>query len=267
MKITLHLFLLQISCGLLKIPANDGECGFEISIDKEQFTARGQSKVTAREEAAIKTLLNTTYCFTEIPAELQNHSYSNAQQHSKSDIKPDARSSIKSDNQSDIKADDQSDIKSESQSDIKSSARLNIKSYTQSDIKSDARSELHDNMDKVLDMFENDVKESLELLESHPDDDNTNSETSQTDKELQSLRNETEVQVTRDKEEALLDKESRGAHTANKGGLFIPRSLQVERKDTSTINSNEGHIEQQPAQVPSNNTRKIKQVHILLSFL
>ncbi len=52
------------------IPDHYGKYEYEISFDKDQFTGKGESRSEAKEKAAIKTLLNTKYRFTEIPAEL-----------------------------------------------------------------------------------------------------------------------------------------------------------------------------------------------------
>ncbi len=42
-------------------------------MDNEQFEAKDESKIKAKEDCAIKTLLNTRFCFSEIPPELQQH--------------------------------------------------------------------------------------------------------------------------------------------------------------------------------------------------
>ncbi len=60
-------------CGGLKIPSRDGKYGFVISLDVEQFTSRNKSSAKAKEKAAIKTLLNTKYCFRELPVEFEKH--------------------------------------------------------------------------------------------------------------------------------------------------------------------------------------------------
>ncbi len=334
------MLFLQISLGGLKIPAHDGEIGFEISMEKEQFTARGGSKVTAKENAAIKTLLNTTYCFTELPAELQNHSYLNAQQHNKldaqsniksdnrsniqpivgSDVKPNTRSDIKSDAQPDIQpkarsnieSDNQSNIESDAQTDIRSDTQLkikldtpsdvkpntqsnvesdtrsniesdtcpDIKSETQADIKLDnqsnikpnAQSNLHDlrdlrdSMKKVLDMFENDVKESLDQQESKTDD-SINSDNSQKEDMLQFLTHDPKIQD--------IEQDNKQVPPTKQEGLFVPRSLQVERKDTSPVIKKTSPLQMaikdhkhsdQKGPAESNNPPNTQQVQILIHY-
>ena len=231
------------------MPVHDGEIGFEITIETEQFTARGQSKVAAREEAAIKTLLNTTYCFTELPTELLNHSISSAQ--AESDLKSDinTQSNIESD------TDNRSEIKSGNQSNIKSDDRSDIKSDNQLDVKSDAQTDSRANMEKVLDMFENDVKESFGEQESQAEDsqtdaDNANLKISQTDNKLQSLINDKKLQNI---EQVSVDDGNKQVQSSKQEGLFIPRSVQVESKDTSPAKKTS------PVRKPNKDTSSVKE--------
>ena len=82
----------QISWDGLQNSSDKGDYEFTISLGKEHYISKRESRGKAKEAAAIKTLLNTRYCFTKIPAELRESASSSTKKDAKETLQKQVKS-------------------------------------------------------------------------------------------------------------------------------------------------------------------------------